>query len=51
MIMESKNLLTYTSLTVSEIAFKLHFSEPTHFIRFFKKETGLTPADFRQQKN
>jgi AraC-like DNA-binding protein len=49
MITESKNLLMYTTLTISEIAFKLDFSEPTHFIRFFKKETGTTPADFRHR--
>ncbi len=49
-ITESKNLLIYTTLTVSEIAFDLLFSEPTHFIRFFKKQTGTTPAEFRQKK-
>jgi AraC-like DNA-binding protein len=46
---ESKNLLVYTSLTVSEIAYNLRFNEPTHFIRFFKKLTGTTPAVFRQR--
>ena len=49
LLTESKNLLVYTSLTVSEIAFDLRFSEPTHFIRFFKKLTGTTPAEFRRK--
>lgn len=48
-VTESKNLLIYTARTVSEIAYELHFSEPTHFIRFFKKHTGTTPAEFRQK--
>jgi AraC-like DNA-binding protein len=51
LITESKNLLTYSALAISEIAFKLSFSEPTHFIRFFKKETGMTPAEFRLRNN
>ena len=49
-VTESKNLLAYTTLTVSQIASDLHFSEPTHFIRFFKKEPGLTPSAFRQRR-
>jgi AraC-like DNA-binding protein len=49
MITESKNLLMYTPLSVAQIADQLHFSEPTHFIRFFKKHTQLTPTEFRQQ--
>ncbi len=49
LVSEAKNLLVYTSLAVAEIADQLQFSESTHFIRFFKKETGLTPADFRRQ--
>lgn len=47
MISESKNLLAYTSSNVSEIAYKLGFSEPTHFIRFFKKVAGVTPTEYR----
>jgi AraC-like DNA-binding protein len=47
---ESKNLLIYTTLAISEIAYDLHFSEPTHFIRFFKKETGTTPSEYRHRR-
>jgi AraC-like DNA-binding protein len=49
LVTESKNLLMYTPLSVAQIADQLCFSEPTHFIRFFKKHTGITPAQFRQQ--
>ncbi len=44
---EAKYLLSYTSHDVSEIAFHLNFTEPTHFTKFFKKETELTPVQFR----
>jgi hypothetical protein len=44
----SKSLLKQTGLSIKEIAYKLHFSEPTHFNAFFRKNTGLTPARFRE---
>ncbi|MEM9325738.1 MAG: helix-turn-helix transcriptional regulator [Bacteroidota bacterium] len=44
---EARYLLSYTHLTISEIAFQLNFSEPTHFSKFFKKMSGTTPANFR----
>lgn len=46
-LQEAKYLLSYTNNGVSEIAFYLNFSEPTHFTKFFKKETGFTPLDYR----
>lgn len=47
LIMEAKYYLLYTSLTISEIAYKLEFSDPSHFSRFFKKYSNKTPAEFR----
>ncbi len=44
---EAKYLLTYTSEDIAQIAFHLSFREPTHFNRFFKKESGVTPSFFR----
>ncbi len=49
LLMEAKAYLLYTSLTIAEIAYKLEFSDPSHFNRFFKKYCELTPADFRNQ--
>lgn len=45
----AKNLLINTSISSKEIAYKLGFSEPTHFGRFFKKHTNLSPSIFRKQ--
>lgn len=45
----AKNKLLKTALSVSEIAYSLGFEYPTYFTRFFRKETGLSPKDFRNQ--
>lgn len=49
LLMEAKAYLLHTSLTIAEIAYKLEFSDPSHFSRFFKKYNNLTPAGFRNQ--
>ncbi len=46
-LMEAKAYLLHTSLTISEISYKLVFSDPPHFNRFFKKYCALTPVEFR----
>jgi len=46
-LVEAKSLLLQTSKTVSEIAYDLHFDNPTHFVRFVKKKTGKTPLQLR----
>jgi AraC family transcriptional regulator, transcriptional activator of pobA len=46
----AKSLLLSTSYSSKEIAFILGFSEPTHFSRFFKKYTQLSPGTFRKSK-
>ncbi|WP_219008395.1 helix-turn-helix domain-containing protein [Aquimarina litoralis] len=46
-LQEAKSLLFQTSKTVSEIAYNLHFDNPTHFVRFVKKKTGKTPLELR----
>jgi AraC-like DNA-binding protein len=44
----TKSLLKNTSLSVKEIAYRLGYSEPTHFNRFFKKHQNMTPIAFRK---
>lgn len=46
LLMEIKDHLIHSGLTVAEIAYKLHFSEPNHLMRFFKKQTGMTTGEF-----
>lgn len=44
----AKSLLINTSHSSKEIAYQLGFSEPTHFSRFFKNHTELSPSTFRK---
>lgn len=43
-----KELLVYTNLTLTEIAYQTGFSSITHLSRQFKELTGLAPSHFRQ---
>lgn len=49
LVLESKRLLRYTTHTISEIAFDLHFTDASHFVKFFKTKTNLTPLEFRKR--
>ena len=46
-----RELLTYDELTLSQIAWKLHYSSVAHLSNQFKKITGLTPSHFRETKH
>lgn len=43
-----KELLVYSSITLTDIAFKLNFSSVAHLSRQFKQYTGLTPSYFKE---
>lgn len=49
LIAESRRLLQYSELPVSEIAWKLGFSDSSYFIRLFRNETGVSPLTFRKE--
>jgi len=48
-VLESKRLLAHTKMTVKEIAYSLNYEDDAYFIRFFTKNTGLSPISFRKQ--
>ncbi|MDO1447161.1 AraC family transcriptional regulator [Rhodocytophaga aerolata] len=48
-ILEAKRLLVHTHLTIAQISAQLNFTDNSYFTRFFKKNAGLTPEQFRQQ--
>ena len=48
-IVEVNRMLTSSELTIKEIAYDLNFDDPAYFSRFYKKQTGQTPEDFRNQ--
>jgi AraC family transcriptional regulator, transcriptional activator of pobA len=47
-LLEAKRLLTNADMTVTEIAYDLNFQDNSYFNRFFKKNVGVTPDDFRK---
>ncbi|MBD0285842.1 MAG: helix-turn-helix domain-containing protein [Flavisolibacter sp.] len=47
-VMEVKALMRQTSLSISEIAFKIGKEDPSDFTRFFKSKTGMPPSEYRQ---
>ncbi len=49
MVLEARRLLVHTDLSIGEVAWHLQFGEPTHFTRFFKRQTGRTPLEFRRE--
>jgi len=46
-LLEIKRLLVHTNLSVSEIAGQLNFDDQSYFTKFFKRETGVTPLQYR----
>ncbi len=47
----AKDLLGYTDLTVDEIAERVGFTYPNHFVRFFRRKEGQTPTNYRNSFN
>jgi AraC-like DNA-binding protein len=46
-----KELLVYDELSLTQIAFKMHYSSVAHLSNQFKKMTGLTPTHFKNLKH
>lgn len=49
LILEAKREISYIEKPIKEISYRLGFSEPSYFTRFFGKQTGYTPQDFRRR--
>ena len=47
LLLESKVLLKDNQITVAQIADRLEFTDPSHFGKFFKSQTGISPLQFR----
>ena len=48
-ILECKRLLYHSGKSAKEISYKLGFSDPSYFSRYFKKHVGVSPNVFRDQ--
>jgi AraC family transcriptional activator of pobA len=47
--LEAQRSLIYTGLTIAEIAYDLGFVDPAYFTRFFAREVGEPPGEFRRR--
>lgn len=50
-VRDAEQLLASTSLSVTEIAQMLGFSDASYFVRVFRLQTGITPLQFRLEKS
>jgi AraC-like DNA-binding protein len=48
-ILEAKRYILHTDNTINEIADIMCFSDPSNFVKFFKKYEGITPIQFREK--
>jgi AraC family transcriptional activator of pobA len=49
-VLETTRDLTFTRLSVKEIAASLGFDDPAYFSRFFTRHAGVSPTRFRQRQ-
>ncbi len=49
LMLEARRHLAYTSMSVSQIALALGFSDPAYFSRFFHARAGCSPSAYRAQ--
>ena len=47
-LQKAQLLLTTTELNISEIAYKVGFTDPSYFTRVFREEYGITPSEWRR---
>ncbi|WP_030764968.1 AraC family transcriptional regulator [Streptomyces sp. NRRL F-2664] len=47
-VCQAQRLLAHTELPVRQVAARVGFSDPAYFCRFFRRETGTSPGEFRK---
>lgn len=49
LLLEARRLIVFTDLPISEIGYRLNFSTPSYFTRFFTQRAGEKPTVFRNR--
>lgn len=47
---EARRLLRETKMGVVDVALEVGYANPSHFACLFRRETGLSPSDYRRQR-
>ncbi len=50
-MLEAKRLLYYTEMQIQEIAYRIGYNDIQSFSRFFKKQEGVSPSRYRENKH
>lgn len=45
----AEDLISRSQMTISEVAYAVGFTDPKYFTKCFKKETGMTPTEYRDK--
>ena len=49
-VLEIKNLLKYSDLSIKQISYDLNFANPSFMGQYFKRVTGQTPGEYRREE-
>ncbi|SLM29662.1 Transcriptional regulator, AraC family (fragment) [Desulfamplus magnetovallimortis] len=47
-ILEIKRQLAVSDISIKELTYLMGFEEPTNFVKYFKKHTSQSPAQFKK---
>lgn len=47
-VLEAKRMVRYSNMMIKEIAAELGYDDTSYFVKFFKRQTGYLPSDFRE---
>lgn len=47
-ILEAQRLLLYSELNINQVGYRLGFDDPSYFVKYFKKYTGISPSEFKK---
>ena len=47
-VLEAKNLLKFSDMSIQEVAYFLNFPTQTFFGKYFKRHTGMSPSEYRK---
>lgn len=47
-VLEAQRLLLHSTCNINQIGYRLGFDDPSYFVKYFKKQIGLSPSSFRK---